>query len=48
MSGEAMLYAAQYAGNGEGMVYSLGGTGLAAAMCIVLLAAIIGILLDIL
>lgn len=47
MKEAAILYAAQYAGNGQGMIYGLGGWGLLIALAIVLVVAFIGILLDI-
>lgn len=44
----AILYMAQHAGEGEGMIYGLGGSGLIVALCILLLVIFIAFVLDIL
>ena len=41
-----MLYIAQYAGDGESLIYCLGMGGFIAAFCILLFMAIVGLILD--
>ena len=43
-----MLYMAQYAGDGEGLICSLGLGGFIGALCVLFIAAIVSLILDLL